>query len=148
MAKSRGIERRNWRIWCCMTMRRSCMVYSRSYRVSRKCCSRAVFDRGFAAAAVKAGGDVFLIRLLVLAEAHIAVDAIDRLFGIGDEFWREPAQIGVQAFDQLAHGALDLLLENRLARLKPLAAVVARQTAEEIERFAGEAGERHLTIVF
>src|SRR5437763_16622505 len=96
-----------------------------------------------AAAAVEAGGQVLFIWLLIRAEPHIAVNAIDRLLGFRDEFGREPAQVGVQPLDQVEHGSLHLLIENGLAGLKPLAAIVARQTAKEVERLAGKARERH-----
>src|ERR1017187_1280298 len=83
------------------------------------------------AAAVKAGGYVGLVRRLILAEARVAVDAVDGLVGIGRVLRSKAFHRAVQRLHQFAHRLLDVLLEERLAWLKPLAVVVAREATEE-----------------
>jgi hypothetical protein len=50
-------------------------------------------------------------------------------------------EFGVDGFHQLAHGSLDLGLENLLARQEPVAIVVALEAAEEFECIGRETRE-------
>jgi hypothetical protein len=74
----------------------------------------------------KTGSDVVFVRRLVLAEAGIAIDAINGLRGVGGVFRSEAFHRPVQRFHQVAHGLLDLLFESGLARLKPVTVIISR----------------------
>src|ERR1039458_8736240 len=54
---------------------------------------------------------------------------------------RESLHFGIDGGAEFAHGLLQRLLKNCLARLEPLAAIIALQVAEEGEAFRGKAGK-------
>src|SRR5437588_1921926 len=78
------------------------------------------------------GGDVRLVRCLVAAETRVPIDSEERLFRIGDKGWRELYQLGVDGRHKFQHRIFGMLLKQMLARLKPLAAIVAFQLPEEL----------------
>ena len=82
-----------------------------------------------------------LVRRLVLAETGVAIDPVNRLVGIRHVIRRETLHRCVDRGHQLSHGLLHGRFENRLARLEPLAAVVALQTAKELESLRGKTGK-------
>ena len=81
--------------------------------------------------------DMGLVGRLVRAEARIAINPEDRALGLGDILGRELSQLRVDRAHQLQHRRFHVLLEKMLARLKPLAAVVALQTPEELRIISG-----------
>ena len=85
------------------------------------------------------GGDLLLVRLLVLAKANVAIDAKDGLVRIGFIFGREIAQGDVQRIHKPAHRLLDSFFEEPLARQEPFTIVVAREAAKKLKSFRGEA---------
>lgn len=91
--------------------------------------------------AMESGSNVLLIGFLVLAKADVAIDAEDGLAGIRFVFGSEIAERGVESVNQLTHGLLDFLFEERFAGKKPFAVVVAGKAAEELESFGRKTGE-------
>ncbi len=84
------------------------------------------------------GGDVRLERCLVVAEACVAVDAIQRDARIRHELGREPRKVAGKAPEQLDHRPADVLLVVVFAGAEPFAVVVAFQGAQERERLPGK----------
>lgn len=81
------------------------------------------------------GGDVRLVGALVVGEACVAIDAKEGFFGGADELRREVEHgLGHRA-DHREHGLFEFGLEDRFARGKPLAVVVADEVAEEFDGF-------------
>ena len=87
------------------------------------------------------GGHIRLIRALILAETHVAVDAIDRLVGRGYEIASEALQLFPKRQHQFDHLGLDLLVVKRLVRLEPIAVIASFEVAKKLQRFRREAGE-------
>ena len=81
----------------------------------------------------KVRGDVRLERGLVLAEARIAINAIQRHARVGNQLGREPRQIAGEPFEQADHRSADVLLVLRLSKPEPVPVVVALERAEECE---------------
>ena len=75
--------------------------------------------------------DVRLERLLVRAEARIAINPVERHTRIRDELGRERRQVIRQASEQLDHRSADVLLVLLLAAPKPVAVVVAFQRTQK-----------------
>ena len=71
--------------------------------------------------------DVRFERLLVGAEARVAVDPVERYAGIGDEFRRERGKIPCEASEELDHRTADMLFVLLLAAPEPVAVVIALQ---------------------
>ena len=82
-----------------------------------------------------------LVGSLIFAEARIAVDAVDGLFGIGVQFRRELPHGFSQCQYQFGHRCLDNFVEGFFARLKPFATIVAFQVAEKLPSLGRETGE-------
>src|SRR5580704_3274472 len=86
-----------------------------------------------AAAAGKGCRDMRLVRRFVSAETRVAVDAKDGVLRLRDILRRELGELGVDGAGQLQHRRLHVLFEQVFTRLKPLPAVVALQTAKELD---------------
>src|SRR5271154_180365 len=82
-----------------------------------------------------------LVGRLVGAETGVPVNSVYGFLGVGDVVGRELHQLSVDCSHQFEHGFLRVLLIQVLARLEPLAAVVALQTSKELDHFRREAGE-------
>src|SRR5438045_7695885 len=93
------------------------------------------------AAPGKHGGNVRLVRRLVLAEPGVAVDTKDRLRRIGDIERREIGERLHHGRYKFHHGGLYLGLEDLLARLKPFAIVVLLQGPQEGDALGRESGK-------
>ena len=78
---------------------------------------------------------MFLVRFLVLTEARVTVNAINRLVRIRYVQRSESPDLQIECFHQLPHRLFDLLVEYRLARQKPVTIVVACKTAKECDSF-------------
>src|SRR4051812_5456512 len=68
----------------------------------------------------EAGGDMVLVRLLVLREPRVAIETVDRLTRLGEVVGGEALHGRVHRLHQLEHGLLELLFEDRLARQEPI----------------------------
>src|SRR5262249_40933962 len=87
----------------------------------------------FGAVAREDGGNVRLVRRLVVGKARIAINAEDRSLRIRNVTWGKARKSRIQLLYQLQHGDLDQRFISLLPRLKPLAPIVALQIAEEGE---------------
>ena len=94
------------------------------------------------AVAGEIGRDAVLVRRLVRAEARVAVKPVDRPVRAGDVLGSEARQGRVQSLHQFPHGLLHQGLEIGFAWQEPLARVVPREGAEEIDAFAWKSGKR------
>src|SRR5215472_2595766 len=93
------------------------------------------------AAAMERGGNVLFVRLLVLAEPNIAIDAKDGFARISFVFGGEIVQRDVQRVNQLAHRLFDFLFKDLLTRQKPFAIVVFCRPAKELQSFRWKSRE-------
>src|SRR5439155_23499880 len=82
-----------------------------------------------------------LVGSLILAEAGVAVNAIDGFVRIAHMIRSEIGQTPHQRADQLDHRRLHFLVVDRFARLKPFARIVLFQAAEERHRLRRESGK-------
>src|SRR4051812_3826136 len=105
---------------------------------------KAAAGLALARSSIKTGRLVRFVRRLVLAESGIAVDAIDGLRRLGHILGRELPEIGIDRGDQLEHRLFDNLFESLFARLEPLAAIVAREAAKELQHLGRKTGKRGL----
>ncbi len=78
-----------------------------------------------------------LVGTLVSGKARVAIDAEEALGRGADVVRREVGQRGVDLLDEREHGGLELTLVDGLARLEPVAVVVAREPAQKFEGLAG-----------
>ncbi len=95
-------------------------------------------DRGVTG---KNRGYVRFIGRLVFGKTRVAINAVHRLLRRRDITRRKARQLFVDARDQLQHRELDQRFILLLARIEPLAPVVALELAQESEGVGGETGE-------
>src|SRR6185312_6854322 len=90
----------------------------------------------------EARGDVRLVRLLVLRKPDVAVDAVHALRP-DEQLRRDAAHVDRQPIDDREHRLTDDAFVLVLARVEPLAPVVALQPRQERERVLAESRGRH-----
>ncbi len=96
------------------------------------------------AAVLEVHPDVGLVGRLVLAEAGVAVDAVDHLLGLlGHIVHRERAELVGDQPHQFQRRPADLLLVELLVGGEPVAVVVLLQLPEEPESLGRESRESH-----
>ncbi len=81
-----------------------------------------------------------LVGLLVFAESYVSIDAHHDLVCGAHVLGCEGLHRSGDLVDQREHGGFQLGLVDVLALVEPLAVVVAREAAEELEGFWGEVG--------
>jgi len=94
----------------------------------------------FKAVAGPPGGDLVFVGGLVVREAGVAVDPHHALRRGADVIGGEGGHGVGDGLDDHEHGSFKGGLEERLARVEPVAAVVALQGAKEFQRVLSEVG--------
>src|SRR5436190_11735621 len=85
--------------------------------------------------------DVRLVRSFILAEARVAVDAVNGFVRIAHMVRSEVGQPPHERGDQLEHRPLHLLVVDVFARLEPFARIVLLQAAEKRHGFRRESAK-------
>ena len=88
-----------------------------------------------------------LVGQLVLGKARVAVDSEERALGVAGEREASERSLPREVSDEAAERPQEFVVVNLLARLEPVALVVALEIAEEVEAFGAEAGERGEVVV-
>ena len=89
---------------------------------------------------------MLLVGRLVGGEADVAIDAEHDSVGGADVTGCVVGHAGGDRLDEGEHGGFDFALEDGAAGLKPLAAVVAAEAAEEAEGFLMKVGDGVLGV--
>ncbi len=89
---------------------------------------------------------VFFVWSLVRRKTGVAVDAEHAFVGGSNVLGCEVHQFPIYFFNQREHGRFQFPLVNRFACVEPLALVIPRETAQELDRFRGEV-RRHTSIL-
>src|SRR5271165_6455665 len=88
---------------------------------------------------------VGLVRVLVLGEAHVAVDAENRRLAVAFDRNLRPGEASRRLLDQVAHRRLDRGLISSAVLFEPFPRLVERQRLEERQRLRPESLKRHET---